>query len=401
MLSSTCPAASEQPIFISLILMKVSISSYSYYSCREHKNSDNLSKEKVQLVLAFGAKGILSVENLCRKFRGQYPVANIVLCSTAGEIFEETVLDNSVSVTAIEFEKTRIEAVSVNIQEYPNSYDAGIALVKQLPVDDDLCYIMIIADGAMVNGSELVNGINAVIHHKVPVTGGLAGDGADFTSTLVGLNGEPVAGKIVAIGFYSRHLVVSHGSMGGWEMFGPERPISKSEANRLFEINGEPALDLYKKYLGPYAEELPGSALLFPLSVKLTPDSQAIVRTILSIDADSGSMLFAGNVPEGSQVRFMKANFDKLIDAAGSAATQTAGNIKDGSPKLALLISCVGRKIILGSRISEEVEAVCDTLGDDTLISGFYSYGEISPFTGNSRCELHNQTMTITTFNEK
>ena len=381
--------------------MKVSISSYTEKNFCEHTRSDHPDTEKTQLVLAFGAKGILSDDNLYQKLRDQYPVANIVLCSTAGEIHDEAVLDDSVSVTAIEFEKTRIEAVAVDVNEYTNSYDAGMALVKQLPVSDELCYVMILSDGAKVNGSELVNGINQVIQHKVPVTGGLAGDGANFTSTLVGLNGEPVAGKIVAIGFYGRHLVVSHGYMGGWVLFGPERPISKSAANCLWEIDGGSALDLYKKYLGPYAEELPGSALLFPLSVRLKPDSEAVVRTILSIDMESGSMLFAGDVPEGAQVRFMKANFDKLIDAASQAAGQTFKNTYDSNPRLALLISCVGRKIILGSRISEEVEAVHDTLGSDTLITGFYSYGEISPFSGNTRCELHNQTMTITTFNEK
>lgn len=381
--------------------MKVSISTYADQTLRVHTKSDKLENEKVQLVLAFGAKTRLAEDNCWQKLKAQYPIANIVLCSTAGEIFDEAVFDQSIAVTAIEFEKTRIKAVAVDINAYSDSYEAGRALIKQLPLTDDLCYVMVLSDGAQVNGSELVNAINHVIEHKIPVTGGLAGDGADFTSTLVGLNEEPVPGKIVAIGFYSRHLVVSHGSMGGWEMFGPERPISRSAANRVWEINGQSALDLYKKYLGPYADELPGSALLFPLSVKLTPDSEAVVRTILSIDAAAGCMVFAGDVPEGAQVRFMKANFDKLIDAASQAADQTFKYPYDSNPKLALLISCVGRKIILGSRIAEEVEAVHDSLGSNTLITGFYSYGEISPFLSNTRCELHNQTMTITTFNEK
>ncbi len=176
--------------------------------------------------------------------------------------------------------------------------------------------------------------------------------------------------------------------------------VTRSKANKLFEINNENALEVYKKYLGSYADELPGSALLFPLSVKLSATSEPVVRTILSIDSESKSMVFAGDVPEGAKVRFMKANFDKLIDAANNAARQTFNSMLVPNPKLAILISCVGRKIILDTRTEEEVEAVQEVFGKNTLLTGFYSYGEISPFSDNTKCELHNQTMTITTFDE-
>ena len=90
-------------------------------------------------------------------------------------------------------------------------------------------------------------------------------------------------------------------------------------------------------------------------------------------------MVFAGDVPVGAKARFMKANFDNLVDAAAGAAQQTFNQNLGGKPKLALLISCVGRKIILGTRADEEVEAVTELFGPEVLISGFYSYGEISP----------------------
>jgi hypothetical protein len=381
--------------------MKVQISSYGNGVFTNLVKNDNPDKEKVQLVLGFGNKNVLSSDGIYQKLHQQYPVADIVLCSTAGEIFDNKVLENSVSVTAIAFDKTAIKTVAVNISDYNNdSFEAGHALVKQLEINNDLCYIMVLSDGAKVNGSELVNGINKQIQYKVPVTGGLAGDGSSFNSTLVGLNAEPSYGKIVAIGFYSTHLKVAHGTMGGWEMFGPERLVTKSTANELFEINNENALEVYKKYLGSYADELPGSALLFPLSVKISTTSEPVVRTILSINNESKSMVFAGDVPEGSMVRLMKANFDKLVDAASDAARQTFSNKLVPNPKLAILISCVGRKIILDTRTEEEVEAVHDVFGKNTLLTGFYSYGEISPFAANTKCELHNQTMTITTFDE-
>jgi len=381
--------------------MKVLISSYSNGQLNTSEKSDLMDTGKVQLVLGFGDKEILKTDNIHHLLHQQYPAAEIILCSTSGEIFEDKVMEHSVAVTAVEFDKTRIKTAMVSIDDfYQDSFNAGFALVKQFELSDDLCYIMILSDGGKVNGSELVNGINEYIQYKVPVTGGLAGDGTSFHSTLVGLNAEPESGKIVAIGFYSSQLKVAHGSMGGWEMFGPERVVTRSKANQLFEINNENALDVYKKYLGSYADELPGSALLFPLSVKLSGTGEPVVRTILSIDNESNSMVFAGDVPEGAKIRLMKANFDKLIDAAHGAARQTFTSRLVPNPRLAILISCVGRKIILDTRTEEEVEAVQEVFGKNTLLTGFYSYGEISPFSSNSKCELHNQTMTITTFDE-
>jgi len=356
------------------------------------------SLAKSQLVLGFGGKEIISSQPVYEELKSTFPEAHIVLCSTAGEIINNRVNDNSVSIAAIELEKTSIEPVTVNIRDYDNSYDAGKALIKLINFSN-LSYILVISDGSNVNGSELVRGINELVNDRVPVTGGLAGDGTNFQSTVVGLNEKPSSGNIVAIPFYGQHFVVSHASMGGWEIFGPERTVTKSVANQLFEIEGQKALDLYKTYLGPYADELPGSALLFPLGVKIHEEDAPIVRTILSIDQETGSMVFAGDVPNGSKVRFMKANFDKLVDAATHAAGQAFKKLP-AAPQLALLISCVGRKIILGKRTEEEVEAVADTFGNQTLLTGFYSYGEISPFNDHAKCELHNQTMTITTFDE-
>ncbi len=354
---------------------------------------------KVSLVLGFGEKNLLINDSIYHQLKEKYPNAQIVICSTSGEIYDELVYDNTVVVTAIEFEKTPLKTATVNIADFENSSEAGAALMSKL-LADDLAYVMIISDGTTVNGSELVKGIESVNHSKVPVTGGLAGDAANFDYTLVGLNETPQRGKVVAIGFYGNSIRVGHGSMGGWDIFGLERTVTRSVSNKLFEIDHKNALELYKLYLGTYIEQLPGSALLFPLSVKMKDTDEPIVRTIISIDNDEQSMTFAGDVPEGSNVRFMKANFDKLIDAANQAASKTFFNKMPASPTLALLISCVGRKVILENRTYEEVEAIQEVFGKETLHTGFYSYGEISPLMEKSKCELLNQTMTITTFNE-
>ncbi len=210
----------------------------------------------------------------------------------------------------------------------------------------------------------------------------------------------PSPGNVIAIGFYGKNLIIGHGSLGGWDEFGHERIITKSDQNVLFQIDNKNALDLYKQYLGDYVNELPGSALLFPLSIRINGSDKNLVRTILSVNEENKSMTFAGNLPEGSKVRLMKANFDKLIEASSTAAENSFSSIKGSKPNLAILISCVGRKLVLQERIEEEVEAAKDVLGNNATITGFYSYGEISPFNKSTQCELHNQTMTITTFTE-
>ena len=357
-----------------------------------------LDAEKCQLVLVFGASACIVKPEVYKHLRLIYPNADIVFSSTSGEILGDSVFDESVVATAIEFEKTQIRCVKTNIKHHNNSFETGSFLMNEL-LADDLNSVFVISDGTFINGSELVDGFNSS-KHPVPVSGGLAGDAARFEKTFTGINEVPSQGNVVAIGFYGKDIIIGHGSLGGWDEFGHERTITKSEKNVLFEIDNKNALNLYKEYLGDYVNELPGSALLFPLSIKLKNSEKNLVRTILSINEEEKSMVFAGNLPEGSKVRLMKANFDKLIEASSSAASNSFKGINSQEPDLAILISCVGRKLILQQRTDEEVEAAKEILGNNTAITGFYSYGEISPFNSNVQCELHNQTMTITTFTE-
>lgn len=378
--------------------MKTALLLYKEASFLKEKNDDGLNYEAAQLLIGFGAPGLISDPDTYAFLRKRFPLADIALCSSAGEIYQKEVVDDTITLTAHEFSATAIKTSQIDIADYDSGFTAGKALVENLP-DEGLRLIFVLSDGGKVNGSELVKGMNAAKSKQVLITGGLAGDADRFEKTYVGLNSVPQTGKIIAIGFYGDKLLLSHGSLGGWETFGLKKTVTKSSENILYEIDNKNALDLYKNYLGIYASELPGSALLFPLALTLKDSGETIVRTILSIDNNNKSMTFAGDLPVGSEVQFMKANFDKLVDAASDAAN-TCLAIQHAAPKLAILISCVGRKLILGNRIEEEVEAVSDIFGTATLLTGFYSYGEISPMRPFSNCELHNQTMTITGLNE-
>ena len=270
------------------------------------------------------------------------------------------------------------------------------ALAAEFP-RNDLRGLFVLSDGTGINGSDLIRGFQDILGTGVTITGGLAGDGADFRITFVGAGDLPQPGRVAAIGFYGDDVVIGHGSYGGWQPFGPERRITRAADNVLHQLDNEPALDLYKRYLGEQAEGLPGTALLFPL--RLTrPDGGEVVRTIVGTDDATSTMVFAGDVPEGSTAQLMRATFDKLIEEAGEAAGQAA--VAEGTH--------LGDPGFLhrpqtrtGQRIAEEVESAQEVLGADARTIGFYSYGEISPQARTGACELHNQTMTITTIGEK
>lgn len=363
------------------------------------KVSSSSTVSNPQFVLAFGSRDHLSDPERYNELKATYPNANIVMGTTSGEIHDIHVDDDTITASALEFSSTRTEAVSVEISSYENSYDAGADLAKKLNNASDLKHVFILSEGIKVNGSELARGLNENLPDDVSVTGGLAGDAAKFEETLVALDAAPASGNIVAIGFYGDKLKIGYGSVGGWDYFGADRLVTKSKSNVLYELDGQSALELYKMYLGEKAKELPGSALLFPLGMKYNEDSESVVRTVLAVDEGENSMTFAGDIPEGAYVRLMKANFEKLIDGAGAAATNSS-ELMGSDCDFALLISCVGRKLVLDQRIEEEVEAVREILGPKPMLAGFYSYGEISPILTSAKCELHNQTMTITTFTE-
>lgn len=360
---------------------------------------DTLGNHQPQLILVFGAREGLDASQVTTHFGSLYPDAVLVGCSTAGEIEGTQVHDGSVVATLVYFEKTRIAAAETRVTSADDSRSAGASLAKQL-IQPDLRHVLVLSDGLNVNGTSLARSLREHLPSHVAVTGGLAGDGDQFASTRVVMNGTVQDKRVVAIGLYGDHLNIGYGSLGGWDSFGPQRRVTKSEGNVLYELDGQSALDLYKQYLGSHAAGLPASALLFPLSIHETDDENGLVRTVLSIDEANKSMTFAGDIPQGHYARLMKANNDRLVDGAAGAATHGRQNLGVTRADLAILISCVGRKLVLKQRVEEEVEAVRDVLGAQAVLAGFYSYGEICPTGAFTQCELHNQTMTITTLSE-
>ena len=351
------------------------------------------------LILIFGQRQHLQDGVLVSNIKNAFKDAIIIGCSTAGQIMGVEVLEEESVVTFIQFERTELAYAEVDLEDFDaNSRKAGESLASKFEIAG-LQHLFVVSDGLNVNGTALAEGLMEALGSKVSITGGLAADGADFEETIVISNGTVKSNVVTAVGFYGDHVKVNYGSKGGWDSFGIDRKVTKSKENVLFEVDGEPALDLYKSFLGEKANELPASGLLFPLSMRFKEDVQPVVRTILGINEEDKSLTFAGDIPEGSFVRLMKANRDRLINGAEDAAEnimEQSGN----EPEFAILVSCVGRKLVLKQIVEEEVEVVKESLGNP-IITGFYSYGELAPFERDTACALHNQTMTITTLTEQ
>lgn len=353
---------------------------------------------RAQLLLVFGERASLAVPALGASLSERWPTATIIGCSTAGQIMGAEVFDSGVAATAVRFAHTTVRAATAAVTA-AGSAAAGAALATAL-AGPDLVHVIVISEGLDINGEALVRGLGENLPATVSVTGGLSADGEQFQETAVLVGKQLARNMVAAVGLYGSRLKVGYGSLGGWDSFGPERQITRSDGNVLYELDGQSALALYKRYLGDHASGLPASGLLFPLSLRTRDVSAPVVRTILSVNETEQSLTFAGNVPVGGYVRLMRANFDRLIDGAVGAGRISAEAL--GTPAdLVLLVSCVGRRMVLRQRVEEEVEGVRDIVGEAATIAGFYSYGEISPFTPKARCELHNQTMTVTTLSER
>jgi len=349
------------------------------------------------IVFVFGRRAELQDRGIYIGLRDIYPYSDIVGCSSSGNILGDKLTTAKIVAIAIYFKNGSVRVSIRDFSKDDNQLQVSRDLILALP-KEKLKHIFILADGLSMNGSKLIEGAN-LVSSSILITGGFAGDDEQFIESVVMVNGVVKSNRVIAVGFYGDSIEVRSGCFSGWSEFGILRKITKSKGNIVYEIDGKPALDLYKKYLGDYAKELPKSALNFPISIKSSKrDSKNLIRSVLGIDEDRKALIFAGDVPEGYYARLMKASVDGLIDGALKASSQI-GDVKGDS--LGIVVSCVGRKLVLKQLVDEELEAIAEVLGDSVNLIGFYSYGELAPFEGSNVCEFHNQTVVVTLISEK
>lgn len=353
------------------------------------------------LVLVFAAPSFFLDAGFATSLARAFPQARRLALSTAGEISSQGVSDDSIVVTAIRFERIVFKVASTDFAGMDDSAAAGRRLAQSL-LAPDLKAVLLLSQGVGVNGSELIAGAVEVLGKDIPLTGGLAGDNGAFSRTWAMLDDEVSDHLMLAVGFQGEAVSFAHGSFGGWQSFGPARRATRAVGNVLHELDGEPALAIYKRYLGEYAKDLPASGLLFPFAIlSHEREETGLIRTLLGVNEADGSLTLAGDIPQDGYLKLMHAATEALVDGAEAAAEAASQMATNTGQSLALLISCIGRKLVMGDRVDEEVEAVGAVFGQSCSLTGFYSNGEISPFLKTTECKLHNQTMTITWLGER
>ena len=376
------------------------LQTYQYTSAGWNTPLDASLDSASTMIVVFGPSDYEPCMPAINELYRTFPESTITGCSTAGEIFGEDVFDNSLSVAILKFRDVNLRLASETINSSDESFIIASDISSQLDAHG-LRAVFVLTDGLFINGKKLADGFNTLADKGVMVTGGMSGDGSRFKNTWVLVNGQPESHRVSAIGMYGDSLVYAHGSKGGWDVIKSDIQVSHAIGNVLYELNDQPALEFYRQHMGEKADGLPATGLLFPLALKEEgAGGEVTVRTILSIDEEQQSITFAGTIPDGSSVQLMRANFDRLIEGAAGASREAASSITDNQVLLNIAISCVGRRLVLGDRSHEELESVCAGLPQGTRQIGFYSYGELSPLTS-GRCNLHNQTMTLTLIGER
>jgi hypothetical protein len=352
------------------------------------------------LVLAFAAPEYGARPRPLIELAAAFPRATVIGCSTAGEIDQTDIRDGSISVAVVQFEHTRVRLAEVQVDGATSALAAGQRLAAELAAAPELRAVMVMAPGqpgAPVNAHEVVSGLSSGLPAGVVVTGGVAGARERAGKTWVLAGGRIETDKVVAVGLYGDRVRVSCGSRGGWEAFGVERAVTRSAGAVVYELDGRPALAVYREELGARAAELPRSALVFPVTLRAAQDAGGAVRAVVAVDERAQSLTLAAEVPDGARGRPMRAEGERLVREARAAGAAAASRFE--GPVLSVAVSCAARREVLGHGSLRETEATLEPLAVGTAQVGFYAFGEVAPEAAGGSA-LHHHTMTVTVVSE-
>ncbi|WP_437670236.1 FIST signal transduction protein [Sorangium sp. So ce131] len=318
-------------------------------------------------------------------------------CSTAGEINSDEVLSDSVTAMGlcsrdVEFRTFKVEGIGAD------AHEAGRALAAQVKAFDP-ALLLLFPDALAVSATRLLDGLQSVLGPEFPVLGGMAADSVKYTGTFQYWNREALTNSAVAVGMKGRIELVTR-ARSGWTPMGAPRTCTRVEnGSTLLALDGRPALELYEEYLGERARDLPTVSTEFPLGLVsgiqrgvVTPDDQILVcRGVRGVDRERGAMLLGGDIPEGGQVRMMRATKEDVIKASSVAGALACDEMPD--PTLAFFFNCAARKVVLGWRYRQDVQALFRRLGPSVPKIGFFTYGEFCPTGGVSL--YHEVTFTV------
>lgn len=367
---------------------------YSFTDIAELKKltDDLIIDSSKMLIQLFCAKNDLeNITKLHDFFKENFPKSHLIGSSTDGILEGNKVYFDSRNVVSFtEFASSRLKThLTEHEDNFNNSYESGTVIAKAL-VDADTKVIISFADGISTNGEEYVNGISSV-SPDVVLSGGLAGDNGVLEKTYIFNKEKIISEGAVGVSVSSEHLNVSTSYSFDWMPIGKQMRVTKSIKNRVYEIDNIPVVDIYAKYMGhELAHGLPHVGIEFPLIFK--KDGVSVGRAVL-LKHDDGSLTFAGNVAEGTLVRFGVGSIENILNNSDYNTRKILDSMHYKSEAV-FIYSCMARRRFMGEHIQEEL-GMLSHVGD---ITGFFTYGEF--YHANKTNQLLNETMTVLTLSE-
>jgi hypothetical protein len=319
------------------------------------------------------------LQKITRTIIEKLPQAVIIGTTTSGEILNAHMLDKSLVISLSLFDQTQLKSVHIIGEE---SEAMGRKVAETIIVEETKCVIMF-ADALLCNGEAILRGLNSVCSDQIVVAGGMSGDNSRFKKSYCIHGSEVFQGGVVAVSLSNPALEVFHTYNLSWKPIGKKMTVTKSEGNKIFEIDNEPIKEIISQYLGKYiADRMPASTIEFPLIYQ--KGGVDIARSIISMP-DDGGIIYAGELREGQQVRFGIGSPNMLIESV-----QKCCNLATSSPIESLFVySCIARKAFLG----KELELEYFHLAKIAPVTGFFTYGEF--YHGTDKNELLNVTTTV------
>lgn len=373
-----------------------------------------LSGRTPQVLMVFGAmrfdhrdllKGVMSI----------FGTVPIVGGTTAGEISTAGYSTGSVVVMAIASDYLQfVPGIGHNMSSDERAcavYMASDILSKGSFGQE--AALLVFPNGMGGDGLRVLDGLHSVLGPGFEILGGYLGDDERFQSTFQYYNGMVYRDAIVGLMIYYRMDCVRTGIgvRSGFESIGNSFVCTASEGNIVREFDHVRALDLYKDFLGEErSARLPGVCLEYPFGLidpELSTDGSDMfqLRCGLSVDHAKGTISLAASIPSGSSVTLTTASRGDIIQGARMAAEQALAGLSGAIPRLVVMFSCVGRKLVLGRRIQEEVAAIKECFGEKVPLIGFYTYGEIGPVNkmkpGYDIAKFHNETVVLWVIGEE
>ena len=319
--------------------------------------------------------------------------------TTAGEVYSNAKdgaheLEKSIVCMLIEVDSDALDMTFVEVTDDKNYYSVGEHVGLWAKSSFSNCAVITLTAGLAFDNDSYTQGI---ISKGIDYAfGGAMGDDMMLKETYVFSNGMVSNHGVVALALDKNKIDVLGSRAFGWDGIGKERIVTKSKKNVVYEIDGIPATNFYKRYLDVSAKDMPQVGLAYPLEV-FRRNGEVVYRAILDINEEEGSLIFAGHVEELSRVRISVPKGKSIISEVESATKKTLNENPSFKPDLALVFPCCSRKQVLGHLAHLEVEAIIKNA--NIPLAGFFAYGEIGAFPGGYG--FHNETFVTAFLQEK